>query len=175
MDVETSLEAFEAIFRAHYDELLRFAVRRVGPDAAADVVADAFLVAWRRRADIPAEAARLWLFGVAGNLIKNERRGQLRRARLLRRVAAETISADSDSAEDERSGPVAAAFETLSEADREALRLTEWEQLSAAEAAIVLGCSAAAFRVRLHRARRRLANAVVVVPTSIPTNQGVIA
>lgn len=78
--METSDEAFEAIFRAHHDELLRFAVRRVGEDAAADVVADVFLVAWRRRREVPTDAVRLWLFGIAVSLIRTERRGQLRRS-----------------------------------------------------------------------------------------------
>ena len=156
--METSRDAFEAMFRAHYDDLLRFAVRRVGPDAAADVVADVFLVAWRRREAIPSDAARLWLFGVAGNVINNERRGQLRRTRLLEKAAAEPPSLDP--ADNTAADAVSAAFDSLAEPDQEVLRLTEWEQLSAAEAAVVLGCSTAAFRVRLHRARRRLAEAV---------------
>src|SRR5579859_601782 len=80
---------FESMFRAHYDDLTRFALRRVGPDAAADVVADVFAVAWRRRQDVPAGAERLWLFGVAANVIANEHRSAQRRTRLLRRITAE--------------------------------------------------------------------------------------
>jgi len=161
--VETSLEAFEAIFRATYDDLLRFAMRRVGPDSAADVVADVFLVAWRRRADIPADAPRLWLFGVASKVVSNHRRGELRRAQLLQKAAAEPaieVSVDASTVVIER------AFDTLTDPDREVLRLTEWERLSAGEAAVVLGCSTAAFRVRLHRARRRLAAAVLAAEPS---------
>jgi RNA polymerase sigma-70 factor, ECF subfamily len=55
---------------------------------------------------------------------------------------------------------VLAALATLRPDDQEALRLTEWEQLDIAAAAQVMGCSAATFRVRLHRARRRFAGAL---------------
>ena len=48
------------------------------------------------------------------------------------------------------------AWRELREADREVLSLIAWEELSVADAARALGCSAAAFSVRLHRARRRL-------------------
>lgn len=164
--METSRAAFEAIFRAHYDDLLHFAVRRVGADAAPDVVADVFLVAWRRRAVIPGDAARLWLFGVATNVINNERRAQARRARLVARAAAEPIDTNGNDPIDVTAG-VRQAFDSLPEMDREALRLSEWEQLTPAEAGLVLGCSAATFRVRVHRARRRLAAAVFALNSSI--------
>jgi RNA polymerase sigma-70 factor, ECF subfamily len=84
MDVE---DRFESLFRANYDDLLRFAVRRVGSDAAADVVAEVFAVAWRRRDAVPDGAERLWLFGVAANVVANERRSRQPRNRLARRVA----------------------------------------------------------------------------------------
>ena len=74
MGVQTSSEAFESMFRTHHDDLFRYAVRRVGPDSAPDVVAEVFLIAWRRRAEIPADAARLWLFGVASNRVMKEYR-----------------------------------------------------------------------------------------------------
>lgn len=48
------------------------------------------------------------------------------------------------------------ALRRLSELEREALLLVAWEDLSAPAAAASLGISRAAFRVRLHRARRRL-------------------
>lgn len=147
-----SADDFTALFAAHYPELLRFAVRRVGADAASDVVADVFLVAWRRRADLPAETARAWLYGVAAKVIANQRRGENRRGRLWSRLAAQPATG-ADSAHDR----VRTALARLRPAEQEVLRLTEWEQLDATEAAAVLGCSPGAFRVRLHRARRHLA------------------
>jgi RNA polymerase sigma-70 factor (ECF subfamily) len=57
---------------------------------------------------------------------------------------------------DAQADVVLAAFESLSERDREVLRLVHWESLSTREAAAVLGCSETAMKVRLHRARSRL-------------------
>ncbi|MEV0201766.1 sigma-70 region 4 domain-containing protein [Nonomuraea sp. NPDC050691] len=56
------------------------------------------------------------------------------------------------------------AFADLSDGYREVLSLADWEGMSVAEIAVVLGCSANAVRIRLHRARRRLARALSVGP-----------
>jgi len=151
-------DAFSVLVESTYADLLRYAARRVGPDAAADVVADVFLVAWRRRDAMPADAARLWLFGVAHRVVANHLRGELRRERLAARLASEPPDpalGHPDGAAD--ADVVRAALGRLRDSEQEALRLTEWEQLSIEEAAAVVGISRGAFRVRLHRARRRLA------------------
>jgi RNA polymerase sigma-70 factor (ECF subfamily) len=153
-------ERFERCFREHYARVLAFAMRRVsGRDVAEDVVADTFAVAWRRRDCIP-EAPLPWLYAIAGNVIANEYRSTRRRGNLGERLAQEagTAEKESDPAEtiDRRDG-FAVAFAALDEAEREVLRLVAWEGLSTREGAQVLGCSAAAFRVRVHRARRKLA------------------
>jgi RNA polymerase sigma factor (sigma-70 family) len=159
VDGETE-RAFESLFRANYDDLVRFAIRRVGPDAATDVVADVFLVAWRRRDVVPAGQERLWLFGVAAKVVTNERRSQLRRTRLARRVAGERLAPAQETLDPSDAvstgALVRSMLATLTPAEQETLRLTEWEQLDIGEAAQVAGCSRAAFRVRLHRARRHL-------------------
>lgn len=150
--------AFEALFAANYDDLLRYAVRRVGPDAAADVVADVMLVAWRRRREYSSEDARLWLFGVAHHVVANERRSALRRERLAERARQEAVTRPATADPAETDGEqVRALLATLPPAEQEALRLIEWDQLNIDEAARVTGCSRATFRVRLHRARRRFA------------------
>lgn len=152
--------AFEALFAANHDDLLRYAARRIGPDAAPDVVADVMLVAWRRRGEYSSQDARLWLFGVAHNLVANERRAAARRERLVAHVGRDsrTSGATRDPAETATDAVrVRAVLAELAPAECEALRLTEWERLTPAEAARVAGCSAATFRVRLHRARRHLA------------------
>jgi RNA polymerase sigma-70 factor (ECF subfamily) len=91
-------------------------------------------------------------------VIANRRRSAKRRSRLFNRLAATRVDLGRDPAEilAERS-EIARAFSQLSDSQREVLRLVAWEGLSAADAAKVLGCSSAAFRVRLHRARSELA------------------
>jgi RNA polymerase sigma-70 factor (ECF subfamily) len=151
-------EAFETLFAANHDDLLRYAARRLGPDAAPDVVADVMLIAWRRRGEYSSEDARLWLFGVAHHVVANERRSALRRERLAERARQEAATRPSavDPAESD-TDRVRALLSIMPPAEQEALRLTEWDQPSTDEAARVAGCSRATFRVRLHRARRRFA------------------
>lgn len=82
---------FEATYAAQYDALLRYALRRVtDPADAADVVAETWTVAWRRRAELPGgNENRLWLFGVARRVLTNQRRGQQRRSQLTDRMRSE--------------------------------------------------------------------------------------
>jgi RNA polymerase sigma-70 factor, ECF subfamily len=152
---------FEAIFRAHHRAVLGYALRRADPDTAQEVVADTFLVCWRRLEDVPPDA-RPWLFGVARRCLANRRRGAERQRALEARVAEPGTAGD---AFGERLD-IHAAFRRLSERDREALALVAWEGLDHAAAARALGCSRAAFAVRFHRARRRLAAQLAEPPTA---------
>jgi RNA polymerase sigma factor (sigma-70 family) len=149
---------FTNLYREHHGEVRGFAQRRVGSAWAEEVVAETFLVAWRRIADVP-EFAIPWLYRVALYEIANLRRRQAKSARVgeaLRHSNPHSEAApDTDSTDLLRS--VARAFDTLKPRDQEILRLAAWEQLSMAEGAVVLGCSVSAYRMRLHRARARLA------------------
>ncbi len=155
MAVERPASAVDELFAAYYADLLRYAARRVGPDAAPDVVAEVFVVVCRRATDVPADAPRAWLFGVASRVVANQLRGERRRLRLRARLAAEPFP---DAAPEHHH--VHRALARLRPAEQEVLRLAEWDQLDAAEAAAVLGCSRGAYRVRLHRARRNFAEAL---------------
>jgi RNA polymerase sigma-70 factor (ECF subfamily) len=149
---------FEAVFRAHHRAVLSYALRRCDPDTAQDVVADTFLVCWRRIDQVPADA-RPWLFGVARRSIANRRRSAARTRSLNERVAGAADGAhgrDPDELLSERN-TIRAAYARLSERDRELLSLVAWDGLDHAAAARALGCTRATFTVRLHRARRRLA------------------
>jgi RNA polymerase sigma-70 factor (ECF subfamily) len=148
---------FERLFAAHYAAVVKYAVRRVGAAAADEVAAETFLVAWRRLDRVPDDALA-WLYATARRVIANEHRRRARADRLDDRVAAQPPATPADPGDTVPDGlRIRAALAALSERDREALRLTEWEQLTAAQAARVVGCTAATFTVRLHRARRRLA------------------
>jgi RNA polymerase sigma-70 factor (ECF subfamily) len=80
---------FERLCREHWQAMWAYALRRTDPAAdAADVVSEIFLVAWRRRGEIPpGDAERLWLYGVARHTVMNVRRGTVRRSRLHARLA----------------------------------------------------------------------------------------
>lgn len=150
---------FEACFRAHYADVLAYALRRLGERGAAeDVAAQTFAVAWRRMSALPADPLP-WLFGVARHVVQNETRSARRRSRLLARITRQHVpgtSPDPAASLAERSA-IVAALGRLAEGQREVLRLAAWEGMDARRAAAVLGCSRSAYTLRLHRARRRLA------------------
>ena len=153
-------DRFERCFRDHYAQVLAFSMRRVSDrEIAEDVVADSFAVAWRRRDRIP-DAALPWLYAIASHVIANQYRSTRRRRNLDRRLAQEAGTAvpSSDPAESlGRRDAFSTAFALLAEPEREVLRLIAWDGLGTRDAARVFGCSSGAFRVRLHRARRKLA------------------
>ncbi|MFF5302517.1 RNA polymerase sigma factor [Streptomyces sp. NPDC013161] len=123
---------FTEVYRAHYEDVLRFVRRRAHPMNVDDVVGETFLAAWRRRRELP-EDARPWLFGTARNLMLNANRGMRRQSALVVHIGRTPT------------------------ADQEVLALHVWEDLTAKEAARVLGCTRASYSMRLTRAKRRLA------------------
>jgi len=151
---------FEELFEAYYEPLLGYALRRVEqPADAADVLADVFLVAWRRIDDVPPGAdARLWLYGVARRTLSTSKRGRRRRDRLGDRLRSHLTETAPPAAEPDREAParVRAALGRLSDDDRELLTLVGWEGLAPSEVATVLDLEPGVVRVRLLRARRRL-------------------
>jgi RNA polymerase sigma factor (sigma-70 family) len=150
---------FTKLYRDHGRAVLEYALRRVeAREDAADVVAETFLVVWRRMGEVPiGDGARLWLYGVARHVLANLQRAERRRTRLGRRLA-ETLRTEiaAQPAPGGEAAEVLRAVAELGEEDRELLLLVTWEELSPGEAARVLGISALAARSRLHRARRRL-------------------
>lgn len=146
-------ERFAALFAAHYGAVHAYSSRRVGPDAADEIAAETFLVAWRRFDDLPTEPLP-WLYGVARNIVRRHRAKTGRQLQTLEALERAPIMA-LEIADDHDPG-LGAAWGKLRAADQEVLALIAWEELSVAEAARVLGCPAPVFSVRLHRARRRL-------------------
>jgi RNA polymerase sigma-70 factor (ECF subfamily) len=144
---------FEALWQDHSPAVLRYARRRVHPDDVEEVLAETFVVAWRRLDDVPAFALP-WLLGVARHVAANTRRSGLRRDALSQRVGGCAVPA---AHADEEDGRAVAALALLREADRELLTLLAWDGLTSEEAAEALGCSRGALAVRLHRARKRFA------------------
>jgi RNA polymerase sigma-70 factor, ECF subfamily len=158
----TDDERFEALYGAHAGAVLAYALRRTSAANADDVMAEVFLIAWRRLADIPRDE-RIWLLGVARRVLANQRRGQTRQRALRERLAPQIPASSPPADRDPRDERVLRALAGLREDDREALLLLGWEELSHAEAARVLGIRARTFSVRAHRARRRFALALAAV------------
>ena len=155
----SSEERFHRAFEAHYQPLYAYAISRLRERGAADdVVADVFTTAWRRVETLPGEPeTRPWLFGVARNVVRNSQRSVRRRSRLTDRLIslrADEVPAPQITDDDD----LAAAMESLGADDREMLMLVAWDGLTPSEVGTVFGITANAARLRLHRARRKLAD-----------------
>jgi RNA polymerase sigma factor (sigma-70 family) len=150
----------EAWFATLFGELspavFGYARRQCDLASAQDVVADTFLVAWRRR-DVVPDPALPWLLVVARNTIANRRRHEHRQDRLIETVARlASVAAPADHDVGERDAMLR-SLAGLSAIEREAVLLVAWDGLSNRDAAAVAGCSVRAFEVRLSRGRARLA------------------
>ncbi len=151
---EDDVRRFETMYREHFASLHAYAHRRL-PARADDVVAETFLVAWRRLDDVPADALP-WLYGTARRVVSGLRRSSRRQDALAERLAGHR--------EPDASGPsegdteLVSALARLSEMDRELLLLVYWEDLEPRRAAKALACSRTTIATRLWRAHGRLRN-----------------
>ncbi|WP_433604918.1 RNA polymerase sigma factor [Prescottella agglutinans] len=166
-------ERFTALWETYAGRVFAYTCRHVDHHTAQEVVAETFLVAWRRLAEVP-DPGLPWLLVVARNTMSNNLRTVRRHDALaaeLARIEQMTASVPgADVAVTDRV-EVLEALATLTPAEREALLLTAWDGLNATEAARVAGCSVPAMHVRLFRARRRLRTGVSaepVTPISLP-------
>jgi RNA polymerase sigma-70 factor, ECF subfamily len=152
-------EDFRRLFAGHNRQVLAYALRRTDQRAdAEDVVAGTFAVAWRRFADAPEEELRLaWLYAIAARVLANQRRSVRRLAALRSRLRALPATPPEDGGELPH---IIAALCELRPDDQEVLRLSAWEGLTGAELAVALGCTENAAAIRVHRARKRLAEKV---------------
>ena len=152
--------AIERLFAEHFDPIYRFAVYRVGRDAAADVAAETFLQALRSadRMD-PTRDGRAWLFGIASNVIRHHRRAEKRRVRAYAAVERQSSVAGTNGHSDSEILLRACLVEALAQLDardREALLLFAWADLTYEEIATALDIPLGTVRSRIHRARRML-------------------
>ncbi len=163
LDSSPTREArFTRLYEEHHETVRRYVWRR-DPGLVDDVVAETFLVAWRRLDDVPEQAVP-WLIGVARNVRRNERRGARRQQAVSMRLA-DAVPALAGLDAPPEAAAVEAGLRRLTARDREVLLLAVWDDLDRAAIAAVLGCSKANASLRLHRARRRLAAALRHIDT----------
>ena len=165
---------FHSLFSKNYDDVLRYCLRRLPVTDANDAASDVFVVAWRRIDAAPmGDDARLWLYGIARNVVRNSRRSARRSLRLRSKVASlapETVDGPEHQVvwSDELRQALS-ALDRLSSKDQEVLRLRAMERLEIDEIAEVLGCSTEAARKRFERAAKRLQSKVGVPVPATPS------
>jgi len=156
---EERKERFCALYEGTRPRIIAYAMRRTrSPEDAADIVAETFVIAWRKLDDIPpGHDGLLWLYVTARHVLANHGRRLRRRDELTRWLADELRGAElREQAQDEDSILALFCLNSLPAGERELLMLAGWEGLSVVEISRVLGCSPTAARIRLHRARARL-------------------
>ena len=160
---------FTLLYEQHVDAVMSYCLRRLTPATAEDAVSDTFLVAWRKLGDLPPEP-RAWLIVTARNTIHNRYRTQAKSLALEDRLQQITqLAAEGADVTAERRADLLAALKVLSEDEREAVLLVSWDGLTGVEAARALNCSHGALRVRVHRARQKMAEALDdSAPTTTP-------
>ena len=153
---------FTEMYERYRARVFAYAVSKVGRELAEEIASDVFLIAWQRIAELP-EQPLPWLLVTARNVASNQFRAATRQravaAELGAWIADELKSGDLADDVTERAA-LLTALGMLPEPDRELLTLVAWHDLPAKSAARVIGCSTATYFVRLHRARRRLEQAL---------------
>lgn len=159
---------FTSLYATEYAHIVKYGLRRLADgDASAELAQEVFVVAWRRRGEVP-DRSLPWLYGVARRLLANQWRSRRSAPAMQSITDADLDRVAHPSGADVTVGvaDVRAALATLGDLDQEVLQLIGWEELTVAEAAQVLGCTRATAAVRLHRARRRLTEAMSGQPAS---------
>jgi RNA polymerase sigma-70 factor (ECF subfamily) len=173
----------ERLVRTESGNLLAYFSRRVSPQAdAADLLGDTLLVLWRRARSIPDndDEGRMWMFGIARNVLVTHRRGLSRRLALADRLRDEMSILPSSGAldgklqaslDDDRLEAVVSAIAGLSASDREIIMLVHFDGFTLVDAGRLLRLRATTARSRYHRARNRLRE---IVEIALAANQEIV-
>jgi RNA polymerase sigma-70 factor (ECF subfamily) len=161
-------ECFARVFDRYYDTIHGYVARRLGATLADDLASETFLTAFARRDryDVARADARPWLFGIASNLVARHHRAEQRRYRALARTGVDDVSeghADRVAVRLDataRQSALAAALAAVPTRDRDVLLLVAWAELTSEQAGQALGIPSGTARSRLHRARRRMRDAL---------------
>jgi len=169
--IERSLrnpQEFGAVFDRHWARLHAYCTSRAGA-AGEDIAAETFRTAFdrRRRYDRGVQDARPWLYSIATNLLRHHFRSAVRGERAGRRVRAfaelESVVQPLEQLESQLLGPrLSEALSSLAEIDREALLLLAWAELDYQEIALALEVPIGTVRSRIHRARARVREHIVL-------------
>lgn len=161
-------ELFTEVHDRYFAVIYRYVAGRLGAQTAEDIAAETFLVAFDRRGAFdPARGdLRVWLFGIATNLVARHRRKEARHYRALARVGVTPAAEGHESrvvasvAAKRLLPRLAPALARLSKGERDVLLLVALGQLGYEEVAAALGISSGTVGSRLTRARKKLNSAI---------------
>lgn len=155
---------FDDVYRRHLRAVSAYLARRIPRDDVEDLAADVFAIAWRKRSSVTPGEELPWLYRIAAYQVANHRRKLASRAGALALFSTPDSAPAADGLLD--SDPeLALAWRRLPPRHREVLALVVLDDLPVAQAAVALGVSANAASIRLHRAKKALAEALVAART----------
>ncbi len=173
-------DEFDVVFSRHFPAIHRYLHRRIGADLADELAAQTFVTAFARRASFDGRNAEAgpWLYGIAGNLLRNHRRTERRQLQAYARTGIDPVAPDDfgrveerlDAAVDARR--VAAALASIRDEERDALLLVAWTSCTYEAAAEALGIPVGTVRSRISRARARLRELLAVPEQVGDTDNG---
>ncbi len=163
--VATPLVDFTGLYEQHAAHVHRFALYLSGDSALADdLTSEAFVRVWTARDRVELSTVRAYLFAIVRNLFLEARRRERRHAPLDERIRS-TVPGPEDLADGHSQvRALLTALSGLPEIDRAALLMRADEALPYEDIANVLGISVGAAKVKVHRARLRLAEALRATP-----------
>ncbi|MGY1552421.1 RNA polymerase sigma factor [Microbacterium sp. A588] len=149
---------FEVAIRDCEGDLVRYFLRRIpNPADAAEAHGELLITAWKLHRKMPADAteARMWLFGVAHNVLRSTRRNCARHSAAVQRFADELRTTPKPQPED-KGVELRDAIASLPAGEAELVRLVYWDGFRSHEAAAVLGINASTARSRMAKAKAQL-------------------
>ena len=154
-------ERFTRIYETHYLAVLAYCARRVNRSDAEDISNEVFTVLWRKMDTFDPESPLPWLYRVALGHIRNRRRSGKRTMALVTKLGSARTRTEAPVdvivVQREQDRALIRSLGRLGDSDQEVLRLSIWEEMTAKDIGLVVGCSTSAAEQRLHRAKKHLA------------------
>ena len=177
MATQATEATFEAMYATHVRDILAYCLRRTPYAEAHDATAETFAVAWRRRSELPTSPETLpWLFGVAANVLKNQRRTSRRVRNLAGKLGSQAAEfqpgPEAQLVRRAEYDEVHKAIDSLKPKYRDVLKLVEWEELPRDQVAEMLSVSRATIDQRIHRAYQQLERRLKHLSAGAPRKEG---
>jgi len=153
--------SFEELYKRYSGDVFRFALYLSGNRAEAeDIVSEAFVRVWTAPGPLRTESVKAYLFVIARNLYLHERRSAARRTEVDDALPDVAAGPEASAAQRQELRLVLEALNQLPEVDRSALIMRAWSEMPYEEIAAVLQLPLATVRVKVHRARLKLAQTI---------------
>ena len=149
---------FDSLYERYARDVYRFALYLSGsPAQAEDIASETFVRVWTRRDTIRVPSVKAYLFTIARNLHVDGRRREVRHAELPESISDSAPGPEASAQDRQELETVIVALQQLPEVDRAALLMRAQDGIPYEEIATALGLSLPAAKVKVHRARLRLA------------------